>query len=597
MPPKKSDKPSSSAVPAPGDTTAAKGAAKGTADPKATAGKDPKASAADPHASHAGKKPTGWYECGNNYDSNEHTSGEIFKKICDELKSHQLKDEHGHPTGDAPKFLDEDFPTDHCWHAGGHPDALNEVGNAPAKWVRLSDMQSSLNVFGLKPYSQVFQGSRTNGYFIEAMQALAMRPNLVRKLFVRFDTQLGVYIIRLYKNGMWVSVIVDDYIPLDENDVPMCAVNDNFPTICWATILEKAYAKLHHSYEAIGDGGSVSSAMMDLTGGLGGVFHVREIAPDRLFVYLHELQADTLFAARPDTRECARRGVRLLNAPYTIHRSTQNEGRCWVQLCCPSMVGGPFDDIVPSSLLHNPAYPERVTDGCFWISIEDFQNYFSVIFECRLTQARSLDETFVEGMPDVRLLAQRKPLNEKIFACQGLVRAESVPEFHISVDSTQVPCEVYVVLSQIDLRMKKQEHSPQVPMLVTVHEFVSGGALAGYAFVAKSSYEHSRDSAVVFKVTEGGEYLVLVQLPLGSEMEKMIYRVYSTSKITVDVPVNRQHAHKRIVTNDTLAAIPLSLIGRSDDATRPSMFDQEDGEGVHHHEHKKSQEGSSCSLM
>ena len=36
-------------------------------------------------------------------------------------------------------------------------------------------------------------------------------------------------------------------------------------------------------------------------------------------------------------------------------------------------------------------------------------------------------------------------------------------------------------------------------MLVTVHEFVSGGALAGYAFVGKSSYEHARDSAVVFK--------------------------------------------------------------------------------------------------
>jgi hypothetical protein len=552
----------------------------------------------DPHASSHGKKPSGWYECGNNWDSNEHTSGEIFKNICDELRSHQPKDEHGQPTGDAPKFLDEDFPTQNSWWAGGHPDELNEMGQQPAKWVRLSDMQSSLNVFGLKPYSQVFQGSRTNGYLIEAMQAIAMRPSLVRKLFLRFDTELGVYIIRLYKNGMWVSVIVDDYIPLDERDVPMCAVNDNFPTICWATLLEKAYAKLHHSYEAIGDGGSVSAAMMDLTGGLGGVFHVREIAPDRLFVYLHELQADTLFAARPDTRECARRGVRLLNAPYTIHRSTQNEGRCWIQLCCPSMVGGPFDDIVPSSLLHNPAYPERVTDGCFWMSVEDFQNYFSVIFECRLTQARSLDETFVPGMPDVRLLAQRKPLNEKIFACQGLVRSESVPEFHIAVDSAQVPCEVYVVLSQIDLRMKKQEHTPQVPMLVTVHEFVSAGAMAGYAFVAKSSYAPDRDSAVVFKVSEGGEYVVLVQLPLGSEMEKMIYRVYSTSKIAVDVPVSHQGRHKRIVTNDTLAAIPLSLIGRSDDATRPSVFDEEDGMGVHHHEHKAAHtEGSSCSVM
>ena len=35
------------------------------------------------------------------------------------------------------------------------------------------------------------------------------------------------------------------------------------------------------------------------------------------------------------------------------------------------------------------------------------------------------------------------------------------------------------------------------------------------------------------QVSEGGDYKVLVQLPIGGEMEKLIYRVYSTSKITV----------------------------------------------------------------
>ena len=41
-------------------------------------------------------------------------------------------------------------------------------------------------------------------------------------------------------------------------------------------------------------------------------FSVRDVAPDRLFVYLHELQREALFAARPDSRESARRGVRLV---------------------------------------------------------------------------------------------------------------------------------------------------------------------------------------------------------------------------------------------------------------------------------------------
>ena len=85
------------------------------------------------------------------FDSNEQTSREIFRKICDELYSHRAKDENGNPTGDPPKFLDDDFPTEECWYAGGKPDELNEMGNQPANWRRLSDIQSSLNIFGLKP--------------------------------------------------------------------------------------------------------------------------------------------------------------------------------------------------------------------------------------------------------------------------------------------------------------------------------------------------------------------------------------------------------------------------------------------------------------
>jgi hypothetical protein len=398
---------------------------------------------------------------------------------------------------------------------------------------------------------------------------------------------------------MWVCVIVDDKIPVDGKGHPMCAVNDNFPTVCWAALVEKAYAKLHYSYEAIGDGGSVAQAMMDLTGGIGGKFMVRDVAPDRLFVYLHELQTDTLLTARPDMRECARRGVRLMNSAYAVNRCTEDEGRCWLQLGCPSMIGGPFDDVVPYSLMHNEDFPERATDGCFWISIEDFQNYFACMFECRLTQSKSLDETLLPGMPEPRILAQRKPLFERCYAHQGIVRAEKVPEFHINVFKNMVPCEIHVCVSQIDMRMKRQERTAQVPMLLTVHEFVSTGALAGWAFLAKSEYSPERDSMAVFKVNEPGEYMALLQLPMGSEFEKLLFRCYSTAKIDVDV-VDNQIRHKRVVTTEPLNACGLSLVGRSDDAAHPSRFDPDEGMGMHHHHHQswnKEHSSSGCSVM
>lgn len=62
---------------------------------------------------------------------------------------------------------------------------------------------------------------------------------------------------------MWHSVIVDDYVPMlactpqYASGVDVCEV--------WPAILQKAYAKLHHSYSAIAAGDPVH-ALTDLTG-------------------------------------------------------------------------------------------------------------------------------------------------------------------------------------------------------------------------------------------------------------------------------------------------------------------------------------------
>ena len=68
--------------------------------------------------------------------------------------------------------------------------------------------------------------------------------------------------MRICKNGEWKDVVVDDYIPCDRQQVVFSAANENE---LWVILLEKAWAKLHGSYERI-EAGFAENVMRDLTG-------------------------------------------------------------------------------------------------------------------------------------------------------------------------------------------------------------------------------------------------------------------------------------------------------------------------------------------
>jgi calpain-15 len=93
---------------------------------------------------------------------------------------------------------------------------------------------------------------------------LAERPALVKRLFVTMTTNvMGVYRVKVCKNGEWVYVTIDDLFPCYPLGAPI--FSSAHGNELWVLILEKAYAKLHGSYFALREGHS-GEAMMDLTG-------------------------------------------------------------------------------------------------------------------------------------------------------------------------------------------------------------------------------------------------------------------------------------------------------------------------------------------
>ena len=119
---------------------------------------------------------------------------------------------------------------------------------------------------GIEP-QDVAQGQVGNCWLIAALACVAEHPGLVRKAFVtKIRSDRGKYVVRLFdwQKRKWVTVSVDEFIPLTSKDRQMLFAQPNGHEL-WVSMLEKAFAKFCGSYGAL-DGGQTGWAFNALTG-------------------------------------------------------------------------------------------------------------------------------------------------------------------------------------------------------------------------------------------------------------------------------------------------------------------------------------------
>uniref|UniRef100_A0A0K8TLH3 Putative cytosolic ca2+-dependent cysteine protease calpain n=1 Tax=Tabanus bromius TaxID=304241 RepID=A0A0K8TLH3_TABBR len=242
---------------------------------------------------------------------------------------------------------------------------------------------------------------------------LAATANLTAdsKLFFRVvppdqdfsENYAGIFHFRFWQYGKWVDVVIDDRLPTYRGE--LMYMHSTEKNEFWSALLEKAYAKLHGSYEAL-KGGSTCEAMEDFTGGVGEMYELKE-APQNLYsILLKAYDRNSMMSAslEPDPHVVeAETPMGLIRGhAYSVTKVKL------VDIATPNTTGK-----IPLLRLRNPwgneaewkgawsdgspewrYIPEQAkeeigltfdVDGEFWMSYQDFLQHFDRIEICNLS--------------------------------------------------------------------------------------------------------------------------------------------------------------------------------------------------------------------
>ncbi|XP_055001415.1 calpain-12 [Sorex araneus] len=247
--------------------------------------------------------------------------------------------------------------------------------------------------------TDVCQGRLGNCWLLAAAASLTLYPRLLRRVVPLGqgfrNGYAGVFHFQLWQFGRWVDVVVDDRLPVRNGKLMF--VRSEQRNEFWAPLLEKAYAKLHGSYEVM-QGGHMNEAFVDFTGGIGEVLYLRQDIPGLFPILRHALLKESLVGATALSNRGEYRtdeglvkghaysvtGTHKVTLGFTkvrLLRLRNPWGRVeW---------NGAWSDSCPRWDTLPPEWREALLvkkeDGEFWMELQDFLRHFNTVQICSLS--------------------------------------------------------------------------------------------------------------------------------------------------------------------------------------------------------------------
>lgn len=169
-------------------------------------------------------------------------------------------------------FVDLSFPPVQSSIDSGASKAFKQLPWGRPRMYVSPELHSQIRLFrdGISP-GDVEQGELGDCWLMCAVATMAESPDVVMQMFRhpkgaesgRRERAIGAYRVSFNKNGLWRSILVDDYLPVVAGKPKFAHSKD--PCELWPAILEKAFAKMHRSYAMI-QSGDPMHALTDMTG-------------------------------------------------------------------------------------------------------------------------------------------------------------------------------------------------------------------------------------------------------------------------------------------------------------------------------------------